>query len=204
MDAQLKELIETIKTEGVETAEARAQEIVDAAQKRADDIVHAAKQEADEIRKHAQDEARKSQRSGEAALKQAARDLILSVRNRLLKIFEHVVVDNVDHAYTESVLSEAIVASVKSFAEKGETTLDILVSEKSVAAIESAMRKELTERLKTGVQISGSASVKNGFRVSEENGSVYYDFTAEGVAEALSAHLTPRLQTIIQNADLTE
>ncbi len=204
MDAQLKELIETIKTEGVETAEARAQEIVDAAQKRADDIVHAAKQEADEIRKHAQDEARKSRRSGEAALRQAARDLILSVQNRLLKIFEHVVVENVDKAYTDSVLSEAIVALVKSFAEKGETSLEVLVSEKSAAAIESAMRKEFTDQLRTGVQISGSAAVKSGFRVSEENGSVYYDFTAEGVAEALSVHLTPRLQEIIRNADLTE
>lgn len=204
MDAQLKELIETIKSEGVETAEARAQEIVDAAQKRADDIVHAAKQEADEIRKHAQEEARKAQRSGEAALEQAARDLILSVRNRLVHILEDVVVESVDSAYSESVLANAIVEAVKGFVSSGQTSVEVVVPEQSVDAIDSAMRKDLTDEMKKGVNISGSSAVQSGFRVSQKDGAIFYDFTSAGVAEALSTHLTSRLQTIVRNADKTE
>ncbi len=204
MDAQIKELIETIKSEGVETAEARAQEIIDAAQKRADDIVHAAKQEADEIRKHAQEEARKAKRSGEAALEQGARDLILSVRNRLVTILESVVVDKVDAAYTESVLSEAIVAAVKNFAGDGSDPIEVVVPEKSLQAIESATMKDLGDAIRNGANIVGSGTVKSGFRVSEQNGAVYYDFTASGLAEALSEHLTARLQTIVRNAGKTE
>ncbi|MFP4509258.1 MAG: V-type ATP synthase subunit E [Spirochaetota bacterium] len=204
MDAQLKELIETIKSEGVETAEARAQEIVNAAQKRADDIVHAAKQEADEIRKHAQDEARKARRSGEAALEQAARDLILSVRNRLVQILENVVVESVDEAYNESVLAHAIVEAVKGFVSSGHTSIEVIVPEQSLNAIDSAMRKELTDEIKKGVNISGSAAIHSGFRVSQQDGAIFYDFTSAGVAEALSTHLTSRLQSIVRNADKTE
>ncbi len=204
MDAQLKELIETIKSEGVESAEARAQEIIDQAQSRADDIVKAAQQEAETLRKQAQSDAEKARQSGEAALRQSARDLVLNVENRVTTLFQRVIEREVAGQYKPEVIAEAIAAVVRAWAEKGTTDLQIALPEKDVQAVEESLRSALGSELKKGVSLVPSGRVNSGFRVTEENGGVYYDFTAEGVAEALSEHVSPRLSSLIREAAKSE
>lgn len=200
MDAQLKELIETIKSEGVESAEARAQEIIDQAQSRADDIVKTAQQEAESIRRKAESDAEKARRSGEAALKQSARDLLLNVENRVTALFKRVMEREVAGQYKPEVVAEAITAVVKSWSEKEAGSLEVAVSESSLKEIEAALKSKLGDELKKGVTLTPSARVNSGFRVTEEQGSAYYDFTAEGIAEVLSDYVSPRLAAIIREA----
>ena len=204
MDAQLKELIETIKSEGVESAEARAQEIIDQAQNRADDIVKAAQQEAETLRKQAQSDAEKARQSGEAALKQSARDLVLNVENRVTTLFRRVIEREVAGQYKPEVIAEAIAAVVKAWAEKGTTDLQVALPEKELKAVEESLRSALGAELIKGVSLVPSGRVSNGFRVTEQGGSAYYDFTAEGVAEALSEHVSPRLAALIREAAKAE
>lgn len=205
MDAQLKELIETIKSEGVESAEARAQEIIDQAQSRADEIVKAAQQEAENTRKQAQTDAEKTRQSGEAALRQSARDLVLNVENRVTTLFGRIIEREVAGQYTPEVIAEAITALVKGWAETGGTTdIQVALPEKSVKAVEESLRSKLGEELRKGVSLVPSGHVTSGFRVFEQSGSAYYDFTAEGVAEALSEYVSPRLAEIIREAAKAE
>ncbi|MFP4642964.1 MAG: V-type ATP synthase subunit E [Spirochaetales bacterium] len=200
MDAQLKELIETIKSEGVESAEARAQEIIDQAQSRAEDIVKAAQQEAETTRKQAQSDAEKARQSGEAALKQAARDLVLNVENRITTLFHRVIEREVAGQYKPETVAEAIAAVVKAWAEQGITDLEVALPEKQMNAVEETLRSALGAELRKGVSLVPSSRVSSGFRVTEQNGNAYYDFTAEGVAEALSEHVSPKLASIIREA----
>lgn len=205
MDAQLKELIETIKSEGVESAEARAQEIIDQAQGRADEIVKAAQQEAEGIRKQAQTDAEKSRQSGEAALRQSARDLVLNVENRVSTLFRRIIEREVAGQYKPEVIAEAITALVKSWAENdGGGGIQVALPEESVKAVEESLRSKLGEELRKGVSLVPSGHVTSGFRVFEEGGSVYYDFTSEGIAEALSEYVSPRLADIIREAAKAE
>jgi V/A-type H+-transporting ATPase subunit E len=40
--------------------------------------------------------------------------------------------------------------------------------------------------------------VQAGFRISTKDGSAYYDFSDEGIAEMLSAFVSPRLAELLQ------
>ena len=75
MEVQLQELIEQIKKEGVETAEAEARAIVDAAKADAEKIIAEAKSQADKILNDAKTETERMTKSSEDAIRQSGRNL---------------------------------------------------------------------------------------------------------------------------------
>jgi V/A-type H+-transporting ATPase subunit E len=50
------------------------------------------------------------------------------------------------------------------------------------------------------VELKFDRSLDAGFRISNKDGSAYYDFSAESVAELFSAYLNPRLAETLKNA----
>ena len=81
MDVQLQELIDKIKKDGVGAAEASAQAIIADAEKRAEAIVAEAERKASESEKKAKAEAERLEKASIDAIKQAARNTILSFRD---------------------------------------------------------------------------------------------------------------------------
>jgi V/A-type H+-transporting ATPase subunit E len=200
MDTQLKELIETIKTEGVENAERQSAEIIEKAETRAKEIVSEAEQRADRIVQDAQKEASRREESGKEMLLQSSRDLLLSTEAELKRIFERVIQDSVGESYSQKTVEEAIVKVIEGWSQKGATDLTILLSEADQEQLEKNLRSRLSETVRQGVDIKPSPSVRSGFRVAEKGGSVYYDFTSTGIAEAMAAFLNPRLAEIVREA----
>ena len=82
MEVQLQELIEQIKKEGVAVAEAEAKAIVDTARADAEKIIADAKAEADRMIAVAKSENERMVKSGEDAIRQAGRNLLISFRER--------------------------------------------------------------------------------------------------------------------------
>jgi V/A-type H+-transporting ATPase subunit E len=76
----------------------------------------------------------------------------------------------------------------------------VLLPEDTRDEIESGLRSRLAEELKGGLEIKPVHGIDSGFRIAEKDGSVYYDFTATGIADVLSAYLNPRLQEAIKQA----
>ena len=200
MDAQLQEIIDTIKSEGVETAEARRQEIIENANAKAQSIIDEAKKEADSIVADAKEEAQKHEASGKAALRQAGRDLILTVRSEVEKLFDKVVHEATGEALTGDKLADAVVAALNSWDESKVADLEVLLPQKSLEEIEAGLKKRLAEAMKKGVEIKPATSVQAGFRIATKDGSAYYDFSDEGIAEMLSSFVGPRLAELLQNA----
>ena len=200
MDAQLNEIIQTIKNEGVANAEREAGEIKKKAEEEADQTIRDAEKRASEIVENARAEAQKLEASGKEALKQAGRDLILNLQNRITQLFDTVVKQSVREGYSAESVSEAIVALVKAWPEKQTTDLTVLLPEDKRDEIESGLRSRLAEELKGGLEIKPVHGIDSGFRIAEKDGSVYYDFTATGIADVLSAYLNPRLQEAIKQA----
>jgi len=52
----------------------------------------------------------------------------------------------------------------------------------------------------TGVELKPVKGAKAGFRIGEKNGAAYYDFSADAVADMLSAYLNTRLAAIMSSA----
>ena len=105
MTEELQSLLDRIRTEGVERAEAEAEGIVGEAQERARDIVAEAEAEADELRRQAEADAEASRERGERALDQAGRDFLLTLQKRIEAILCETLRDTVAdgaHARTSS------------------------------------------------------------------------------------------------------
>jgi len=198
MEIQVQELIDKIKKDGIETAsqdaarmkreaEAQARQIVESAQKEAGEIVARGKQDADRFEK-----------AGIAALEQASRNLILAFKGEVQSLLDKIIEAQVGASYKDDVLKAALPEIIKSWAAKGEDKLALLLSEGDLSKLEGFLREKLAAELKNGVELKSNRQLSVGFRVSSKGGSVYYDFSAESVAELLSAYLNPRLAEILK------
>lgn len=200
MDTQLQDIIQKIHNEGVQEAEARARQIIESAEKKAKERIDRAKKEAESIRKDAEADARKSQAAGEAALKQASRDLLLAVRKDLTALFETVQKETVGEGLSAERMGEIIGTIVTSWMKGESDSLDVLASEKDRDALEKELRKRLSDKLNKGYQVRPVRGISAGFRVSADDSGAYYDFTDEAISELLAAYLNPRLAEVMQNA----
>ena len=198
MDAQLQEIIDTIKSEGVKSAEARQQEILENANSKAQSIIEEAKKEADSIVSNAKQEAQKHEASGRAALQQAGRDLVISVRGEIEKLFNSVIRQATGEALSGDALADAVVAALNNWDESKIGDLELLLPEKRLKEIESGLRSRLSQAMKAGLEIKPVSSVQAGFRISTKDGSAYYDFSDDGIAEMLSAFVSPRLAELLK------
>ncbi len=198
MDAQLKEIIETIQSEGVQSAEKKASAIVSSAEERAAQIIKDAEKRAQDIVRAAQGEAERMERTGKENLKQAGRDLILNVETRLKRLFTKVIDQTTREAYSAGVVEKAIVAMVGSQSESSDLSVQI---DAGVAnEVEQALRARLGDAMKAGLTITPVEGMDAGFRVSHKDGNAYVDFTAAGIAEVLGAFLNPRLAELLREA----
>jgi V/A-type H+-transporting ATPase subunit E len=200
MDTQLQELIETIKAEGVQTAEKQAEQIVASAEEKARQITGDAEKRAKQMLEGTRTEQAKLDQSGRETLKQAGRDLILGVQTRLVAMFTAVVNAAVGEAISADILENAIVAVVNAWSQGRDEALDVILAEADLSRLEQRLRSRLAERISAGTDIKPNNAVKTGFRVSTKDGALYYDFTVDSIADALSAYVGPRLTAVLKDA----
>ncbi len=192
MDVQLKELIEKIKTDGVNNAEEKAADIIKNAEKESAEIIANAKKEAHKIKDSADSEARKTELSGKEALKHAGRDLILDIRDQIEKIFTNLLTEGTANSLSGSALSDGITTIIKNW--KGDIEdLSVLVSENQLTSIEKELKSKLSDEIKKGLEVKPFNEASAGFRVSEKNGKAFFDFTDEVLADYLGRYLNTSL-----------
>ena len=197
MDVQLKELIDKIKNDGVKNAEESADRIIAEAKTQADTILREAREDADKIRETAKADAEKSERSGREALRQAGRDLVITVKSEIEALFSRVLKAETADVLKSDMLSELVSTAVKSLAESEGTDLNVLISEKSFAAVEAALVSKLASEISAGVEIKPFKGLDAGFRVSMKDGSAFYDFSDSEIAAMLGRSLNPRLADLL-------
>jgi V/A-type H+-transporting ATPase subunit E len=197
MDVQLKELIETIKKEGVENAEEQSAQIIKSAEEKAQKIIKEAEDKAEAIVKSAREESAKTEMTGKASLKQAGRDLILDVQDRLKAIFSALIERETAGHFDGDTLRNTIEAVVNGWAKDEESDITVLLPPESLKSLEESFFAKLSAELGSGVEVKPFPNIKAGFRVSEKDGSAYYDFSADSVAEVLAKYLNDRLGAVL-------
>ena len=86
MDVKLENLIEKIKKDGIQEAQKKSQKIIQEAHAQAATIVEEAKKKAKDLLEKQEQANKKRKQDGEAGLQQAARDLILTVREKIVPL----------------------------------------------------------------------------------------------------------------------
>lgn len=107
MEIQLQELIDRIKKEGADAAEAEAEAIISAAKTEADAIVSEAKAQAKKLRLDAETENARAVRAGEDSIRQAFRNLLISFRESVAKELGVIVGESVSSVYSSDALCTA-------------------------------------------------------------------------------------------------
>lgn len=201
MDDQLQSLIDKIKKEGVASAETSAAQIIAEAEKKAAQIIADAKSQADGIVKEAKAESERLEKSSEDAIKQAGRNLLISFRDGITSEFKKIIEAETATAYSKELLEKLIPETVKTWADKSEVNnLSLLLSEKDLAALEAGLKSALKDEISKGLEIKPDKTLSNGFRIGLKDGSAFYDYSAESVAELFSAYLNPRVAAILKQA----
>ncbi|MBQ3809337.1 MAG: hypothetical protein II839_00795 [Kiritimatiellae bacterium] len=192
MSEELQSLLDRIQADGVAKAEARAADIVSAAEKKAADIVSAAeKKAAERLAKAEADAATFERRAGES-LRQAARDVVRSVRENVQETCERLLRADVKAALSGDALA-AVVETVAKASAAEDAGAELRVPPAEAEKVAAHAKARLAAELAKGLKIAPDADVAAGVRVLVKNGRVEHDFTAEAVVEALSRVVRPEL-----------
>ncbi|GHV52329.1 V-type ATP synthase subunit E [Spirochaetia bacterium] len=200
MDIQLQELIDKIKKDGIESASEEASRLKVQAEAEAKRIVDAAGKEGEAIISRAKSEGEKFEKAGIAALEQASRNLVLAFKTEIQSLLDKIVAQETASSYSEDTLKAILPDLVKAWASKGSDSLDLLLSDGDLKKLQGFFNEKLAAELKKGVELKADRNLGAGFRIASKDGSAYYDFSSESVAELLAAYLNPRLGEILKTA----
>jgi V/A-type H+-transporting ATPase subunit E len=202
MEIQLQELIDKIKKDGIESASEEASRLKSQAEGEAKRIVEAAQKEAEGIVAKAKVDADRFEKAGVAAIGQASRNLVLAFKTEIQTVLDKIVVQETSGAYNTDVLKAALPEILKNWVAKGTAqgsdSLDLLLPAAQLSSLEGFFRDKLAADLKKGIDLKADRNLGAGFRIANRDGSAYYDFSADAVADLLSAYLNPRLAEIVK------
>lgn len=202
MEMQLQELIEQIKKNGVEAAETQADAIVDSAKAEAEKIIADAQAKADKIMADAKAENEKTVKSGEDAIRQAGRNLLISFRESISRELKVIVSEKVNGVYSSDAFAKLIINAVECWAGKPESEdLSVILNGSDLEKLEEALLAELNAKMLKGVTLKANDNFDGGFRIAVNNGAVYYDYSAEAVTDMLSSYLSPRVTALLKEAE---
>ena len=201
MEVQLQELIEQIKKDGIETAEAEAKVIIEAAKADAEKIIADAQAQADRILAGAKTEIERMTKSSEDAVRQAGRNLLISFRESVTRELKAIVGENVTAVYSSEAFAELIISIVESWANNPDAEdIAVILNTQDLNKLQETLLAALKEKMLKGITLKANDNFDGGFRIAVNNGSAYYDYSAEAVADMLSNYLSPKVTELLKEA----
>jgi len=202
MSQQIQELIEKIKSEGINAAENKGREREDAAKKQAQSIIDEAHQKAEQILKEAAEETKKMEKSSLMALKHASRDMMLSLRKNIIMTLGKIVAKDIGENLTTENLSGIIrdLASGVLKESNEEREVDITISDKDLEALKGDFLPKLAKEIKQPINFKSSQDIAKGFTISFDKGKSCFDFSDISLAEYVSKYLNTQVSEILKES----
>lgn len=203
MAEKLQGLLEKIKTEGLEKAEAEKQKILGAAQKEARNIIDQANREAEAARKKAAEDAETLKKRAETAVKQASRDIMLKLKGEIQKRLENLVRGAGTESMTPEFMGEIIREMAKAFSKDDsapELTLELLVAEKDREKLLKLLRGSLAKTFKETPEVFSDSEIGGGLKIGFKGSDVFFDFTDDAVSDLVCAYVSPKLAALLDDA----
>ncbi|MDD3981724.1 MAG: hypothetical protein PHT55_05945 [Spirochaetales bacterium] len=200
MELQVQELLERIKTEGVDKARKEAQAILDEARAKAESIIASAEARAAELDAATKLKIEAQENASRLALVQASRDSILALREKVERFMREAIKQSTDELFSSSFLEKILPEILTLMANGTEKDLSVLLPEKSLKSLDSSLAARLSAELGKKVLFKPFNAVDAGFYISVEGSSLRYDFSAEAVAEILSSRVNARLGECVKAA----
>lgn len=211
----IEALIEKLRQEGVDKGRHEAEQILQDAEKEADLLLKQAQEEAELLLNKARKEIAQRQQAAEDALKMAARDLLLEVKESLARSFsdqvERLIEQQMDNeAFIQRLILELVGRTRTASGLDQAETVEVLLPESVVGLDE--LRKNPDEyksgRLSQFVQSLSVDLLRNGVHFNTHTGSgikvrlvgqeVEADMSNAAVATLILRHLQPRFRALLE------
>lgn len=200
MSEELQSLLEKINEEGVKKAEETKNKIISDAGLEAEKIISDAKAKADGIVKKAQTDADTVKSRGEAAVRQAVRDIVITLQGEIQNRFKSVVKEATADAMTPDLMGKIILEMVRNYNVKnpsGEADIEMILAQKDIDAMEKLLKTSLVNSLKKSPSISLGQNFAAGVKISFKGDDVFFDFSDEAISDMICAYVGPRLAAVI-------
>ena len=202
MEIQLQDLLDQIKKDGVAAAQAEAASILADAKAEAEKIVADAKQQADKLIASAKAENQRMVASSEDAIRQAGRNLLISFRESVSRELTAITGEAVTAVYSSEALAQLVIQAVESWAKDPNTDdIAVILTSNDLQKLEQTILAGLKEKMLQGVTLKANDNFDGGFRIAVNNGSAYYDYSAEAVVDMLSNYLSPKVTQLLKEAE---
>ncbi len=199
MAEELQGLLERIHQEGVKKADDEKAKIIAGAKAEAKKIVDDAKAEAEKMTKSAEQEADNHRKRGEAAIQQAARDIILALRQDLQDRLGSVVKECIGEAMTPEFMGKVIIEMVKNFGKDDvDAGIEVIINEKDLKEMEKLCKGSLVESLKTKPEISIGHDFSAGLKIGFKGNDVFFDISDEALADMIANFVGPKLAAMLK------
>ena len=193
MEQQIQDLVASIRKEGIDNAKAEADRIIKEAKAQADAIVKEAEKERDKMIADAEKSIALEKSSSEATIRQAARDVSLSLKKSIedeySKILSAAISKEMHGANLVSIISSVLSGELSGKA--------VELPAEDLKALSEELSKTFASEIAAGLEFRPSQSVQAGFRISEKDGSGYIDVSAEKCQELLFPYLSDSLKSIL-------
>ncbi|MBQ7402271.1 MAG: hypothetical protein IJW05_02400 [Lentisphaeria bacterium] len=200
MAEDIQGLLNRIQADGIEKAEAQKQQILSEAKRQAEEIISKAKAEAAEIIKNAEAEAEISENKGKASVKQAARDVLLSLQADLDQRLKSLVQASLGEALTPEVLGKIVLKMAEKYLDGAtDDQLEILLSPADAEALEAGLKAGVLSELKNKPEIKLSNAVASGLKIGIKGSDLYFDFSNDALTEVICNYAGPKLAAAIKN-----
>ncbi|MFA6384261.1 MAG: V-type ATP synthase subunit E family protein [Candidatus Omnitrophota bacterium] len=197
MADQIKELIEKIQAEGVQAAQDKAAEIETEARRKADWIVQKATAQAQKIVDDAQETVSRMQASGQAALQQSGRDVLLTLKKEIVAMLQRVIASQIAAALTPEELSRILTGLIQVYCSKNDTKIVVYLKEQDRQSLEGNFLNRLKDELKKDIELRVQGEINAGLVISFDAGKSQFDFTDKALAEYIGSFLKPAITALL-------
>ena len=177
MELQIKDLVESIKKEGVDTARAEAEAIIAEAKKKASEIVSKAEAQAKLTKETSEREIAALKENALVSAEQAKRDAVLSFKSEIQSEYEKILSAKVSGQLGDDALA-TLIKAVLSDEDASKYTAEL-------SSVSDGLKALLADEIKKGLEIKPVKNVKAGFRLAAKDGSGYFDCSDEAITQML-------------------
>lgn len=193
-ETNLNNLIATLKTEAIDAAEKEAAAILNAARDKAQRTLRDAEEQQKARLQEAEKEAEAILIKGKSALRQAARDVTISLQNDLIQLLTAVLERDIQDNFTPELLKSAITKVIENIGSDVELDLS--------ADLKEDLADHIQQRLQTSNQLLGitaDSSLSKTINITKKNEGWNYQISTEAITELLAANLSGKWLKILKN-----
>ncbi|MCX7926647.1 MAG: V-type ATP synthase subunit E family protein [Candidatus Omnitrophica bacterium] len=201
MAEQIQELIEKIQREGIQQAEQKARQIEEEAKKRAQEIIRKAEQDVQKALEEARQAIERKENTSRANLKQASRDMLLSLKAEIYALLDKIIKREVAQLLNSSELANILSVVIRDYISRYPASSDDIVvtlNPSDLKKLENHFLEQLKQEIKKGIEIRPAEHIRSGFTISFDSGKSQFEFTDAALTEYLSRIIKPQLAQLLK------